>query len=89
MLFFLRKASYQPMRVNARLKENLDAEDIPDAGDHLLIEEDFPDFPDSLTFQSAKELLDGEIGSKGVRPQISPFGVLFKLGSGKELYNRR
>ncbi len=84
MLLILLEASNQPAGVNARLEENLDAEDVPDAGDHALIQQDFPDFPKGLCSQEAKELLDGEIGSKGVGSRVSPFGVSFKLGLGKE-----
>jgi hypothetical protein len=83
--------------VNARLKENLDAEDVPDTGDHPLIQENFPDFSCPLLFQWVEKLLDGKIGTKGVRkigtkgvrPQVSPSGVRLKVGLGKELDNGR
>jgi hypothetical protein len=44
MPFVLRETSDRPARVNARLKENLDAEDVTDTGDHLLIQKHVPDF---------------------------------------------
>jgi len=51
MLVIVREASDRLTRVNARLEENLDAEDVPDAGDHPLIQEDFPDLPGRLFSQ--------------------------------------
>jgi len=51
MFLIVREASDRPARVNAGLEENLDAEDVPDAGDHALIQQDFPDLPGRLFSQ--------------------------------------
>lgn len=71
------------------MKQDLDTKDIADAGDHALIQEDFPDFPVSLRVQEAKEPHFGEIGPQWVGSRVSPSGIPLKVGLGKELDNRR
>ena len=48
MFLIAREAADRPARMNAGLEENLDAEDIPDAGDHLLIEKNLADLSGEL-----------------------------------------
>ena len=70
------------------MKEDLDAEDVADTGDYPLIQENFPDFPVSLRVQETKKLLDGEIATERVGPQVPPSGIPLKIALGKKLDNR-